>query len=154
MSFLNKLKRRVDVLEEGKLAEAAKQEQKKEPIGGSNYAQLDVDIYEAPSKYVILAAIPGVDIASLNISIGEENDVLVIQGKKESPIEELLATEKKVASHHQECQWGEFYRQIILPQEVNPEQIDAYEEKGVLVITLPILRLIKGKKNIQISLKD
>lgn len=154
MSFLDKLKRKVDVLEEGKLKEAEGGEPKKDLMSsGTSYAQLDVDIYETPEKYIILGSIAGVDIKNLELSVGEENDVLIIQGKKETPIEQLKAGESKIVPHHQECQWGEFYRQIILPQEINPEMIEAYEEKGVLVIILPMLRLQRGKKNIQVSLK-
>lgn len=154
MSFLDKLKRKVDVLEEGKLNEAEKGKQKKEALGASSFAQLDVDIFESPQAFIILGSISGVDLKTLDISISDENDVLVIQGKKESPIDKIKETEKNIVHHHQECQWGDFYRQIVLPQEVNPEQIDAYEERGVLVITLPILRLQRGKKNIQVASKD
>ena len=154
MSFLDKLKRKVDVLEEGKVNEAVREKQMKEATANSNYTQLDVDIFETPTKFYILAAIPGVDLKNLDITIGEENDVLVIQGKKESPIEQFKTTEKSLVHHHRECQWGDFYRQIILSQEINPEQIDAYEEKGVLVIILNLLRLQKGKKNINVSIKE
>jgi HSP20 family molecular chaperone IbpA len=52
----------------------------------------------------------------------------------------------------QECQWGHFYRQIILPQEVNVNEIEAKFRKGVLVLHLPLLRLqTKGKKKIAIQ---
>jgi HSP20 family protein len=149
MSFLDKLKRKVDIIEEDKFSDPEKETQKKEIVTASNFAQLDVDIYESPNSFLVFAAIPGVNINNLDISVGEENDVLIIKGKKESPLE--LMKEKKLEHHHQECQWGDFYRQIILPQEINPELIEAYEERGVLVITLPILRLQKGKKNIQVT---
>jgi HSP20 family molecular chaperone IbpA len=52
----------------------------------------------------------------------------------------------------QECQWGHFYRQIILPQEVNVNEIEAKFRKGVLILHLPLLRLqTKGKKKIAIQ---
>lgn len=150
MSFLDKLKRRVDVIEEDKT-----QGEKKGVLqSASSFAQLDVDIFETPNKYIIVGMISGVDIKTLEISVGDENDVLIIQGKKESPIEQIKLTEKGLAHHHQECQWGDFYRQIILPQEVNPEMIEAYEDRGVLVINLPMLRLAKGIKNIVVTSKS
>jgi HSP20 family protein len=151
MAFLDKLKRKIEVLEDDK--QPLKTE-KIENGGGSNYVQLDVDIYEAATKYIIIAVIAGVDLASMDISVGEENDVLIIQGKKASPIEILKQGEKNLVLHHQECQWGDFYRQIILPQEINPERVDAYEDKGVLIINLPLLRLQKGVKSIQIKSKE
>lgn len=152
MAFLDKLKRKVETLEEDKFN--AEAEQKQEPKAATGFSQLDVDIFETPTKYFIITPIAGVDIKTLDISIGEENDVLVIQGKKKSPIEKIQETEKGVVQHHQECQWGEFYRQIILPQEVSADKIEAYEERGMLVITLPLLRLAKGKRNIEVKLKN
>lgn len=155
MAFLDKLKRRVDTLNQDRFNnEEAAQEEKKPNIADTSYAQLDVDIFETPNKYFIITPIAGVDIKTVDISIGDENDVLVIQGKKSSPIEKIRETEKNLVQHHQECQWGDFYRQIILPQEVNPEKIEAYEERGMLVVSLPLLRLEKGKKSIEIKLRD
>ncbi len=152
MAFLDKLKRKVETLEEDKFNNGP--DKKQELASGSNYAQLDVDIYETPTKYYIVTPIAGVDIKTLDISVGDENDVLVIQGKKMSPIQKIQATEKNLVQHHQECQWGDFYRQIILPQEVAPEKIEAYEERGMLVVSLPLLRLAKSKKSIEIKLKN
>lgn len=153
MAFLDKLKRKVETLEEDKFNGESEVDKQKQGTDTS-FAQLDVDIYETTNKYYVVTPIAGVDIKSLDISIGEENDVLVIQGKKRSPIEKIQETEKNLVQHHQECKWGEFYRQIILPQEVNSEKIEAYEERGMLVITLPLLRLTKGKRSIEIKLKN
>jgi HSP20 family protein len=156
MAFLDKLKRRVETIDQERFnsEEGGEQKSKKEVSTEASYAQLDVDIYETPNKYYVITPIAGVDVKTVDISIGEENDVLIIQGKKRSPIEKIEETEKNLVQHHQECQWGDFYRQIILPQEVNPEKIEAYEERGMLVISLPLLRLEKGKRSIQIKLKD
>lgn len=155
MAFLDKLKRRVDTIDKDRFNNQEGGEPEKKPVGAeTSFAQLDVDIFETPNKYFIITPIAGVDIKTVDISIGDDNDVLVIQGKKSSPIEKIKETEKNLVQHHQECQWGDFYRQIILPQEVNPEKIEAYEERGMLVISLPLLRLEKGKRSIEIKLKD
>lgn len=153
MAFLDKLKRKVDVIEAGQNKPGEGDGQKKELHAGSTYAQIEVDIYQNTDKFIICAAIPGVDVEKINISINEDNDTVTIQGKKESPIEKLRAEDKSLIPHHQECPWGEFYRQIVLPQEVNSEQISAYEEKGLLVVVLPILRLQKGNKDIKVEIK-
>ncbi len=152
MSFLNKLKRQVDTIESKK--EGDKKEIKKEEIDrkSSNFSEIDVDIYETPTKFYVYALIPGVDSEKLEISVEEENDVIVIQGKKESPAIEIKETSQR---HHQECQWGEFYRQIILPQEIDVAKIEASTKKGILILALPKLRLqSKGKKKIDIKEKD
>jgi len=150
MAFLDKLKRKVDVIEAKAGTPAG---DKSEPHAGSNYVQIEVDIYQTQEKFVICAAIAGADPDKISISINEENDTVTIQGKKESPLEKLRAEDKTLVPHHQECPWGEFYRQIVLPQEVNAEQITAYEAKGILVVVLPILRLQKGNKEIKVEIK-
>lgn len=152
MAFLDKLKRKVDVIEAGSKKTGDGDAQKKELRTGSSYAQIEVDIYQTKEKFIICAAIPGVDADKINISINEDNDTVTIQGKKESPLEKMRAEDKSLIPHHQECPWGEFYRQIVLPQEVNSEQISAHEEKGLLVMVLPILRLQKGNKDIKVKI--
>jgi HSP20 family protein len=154
MSFLDKLKRKVDILEENQPSDTENEKQKSDVLNGTNFTQLDVDIYETASRYVVLAAIPGVDSKKVDISVGEQNDVLIIQGAKESPMDQLKLPGEKILPQHTECMWGNFYRQIILPQEVNPDAIEAFEENGILVIILPLLRLAHGKKSIEVSIKD
>ena len=39
----------------------------------------------------------------------------------------------------EECHWGDFYRQIILPDEIDPEHAEAKTKDGVLVLRLPLI---------------
>ena len=153
MTFLDKLKRKIAVeenkIDTTKVAVKEGLETKK----SSDFAQLDVNIYQTSSKFVIIAVIPGVDINSLDISVENENDVVTLRGKKEPPKEEVEEKEKKEYLH-QECQWGEFYRQIILPQEVNVSKIEARKERGTLIVKLPLLRLRKKGSKIVIKSSD
>ncbi len=47
---------------------------------------------------------------------------------------------------HQECYWGRFSRTIILPQEIDPDKVQASIKNGVLKITLPKINKSKTKK--------
>lgn len=144
MSFLDKLKVKI----EGDGPTPDTKEEKK--VGGENsdFLQLSVDIYQNSKNIIIIAPIPGVEVDDLEINIENENDVVTIQGQRKMP--EIAEDNKNVL--RQECLWGQFYRQIILPQEVNIEGIDARFRKGILVLTLPLLRLqVKGKKKIQVK---
>jgi HSP20 family protein len=147
MSFLDKLK--VKVEGEG-LGEDKEKEEDKKDQKSSGFLQLDVDIYQTSSDIVVIAPIPGVEVKNLDISIENENDVITIQGKRELPLlleEEVGEEDKKYL--RQECQWGPFYRQIILPQEINVSEVEAKFKKGILILKLPLLRLqTKGKKKI------
>lgn len=147
MSFLDKLKVKVEEIE----PVAAKVDDNKQKLQ-AGFLQLNVDIYQTAEEIVIVAPIPGVDISDLDISIENENDVVTIQGRRDMPeLEgEEKATDKKYL--RQECEWGQFYRQIILPQEVNVADVQAKFKKGILVLRLPMLRLqTNGRKKISVS---
>jgi HSP20 family protein len=147
MSFLDKLKVKVDQEESRELEAKELQKDKK----SSGFLQLDVDILQSSDSIIIIAPIPGVEVKDLDISIENENDVVTIQGKRDMPGDiELGEDEKKHL--RQECHWGPFYRQIILPQEVNVADVEAKFKKGILILTLPLLRLqTSGKKKIVVN---
>jgi len=150
MSFLDKLKVKVEQIEP---TEVQKTDDNKEKLQ-AGFLQLDVDIYQTSDEIVIIAPIPGVEVKELEISIENENDVVTIQGRRDLPTEaeENSDIEKKYL--RQECEWGQFYRQIILPQEINVAGVQAKFKKGILMLHLPLLRLqTGGRKKIAIDLE-
>ena len=147
MSFLDKLKVKV---EEGGAVENQAQNEKKDKKS-SGFLQLDVDILQTTDAIIVIAPIPGVEVKDLDISIENENDVVTIQGKRQMPGSVDFGGEEKKYLR-QECHWGPFYRQIILPQEVNVTDVEAKFKKGILILRLPLLRLqINGKKKIVVN---
>jgi len=147
MSFLDKLKTKVENTEP---EEEKKDDNKSKQSAG--FMQLDVDIYQNDKAIIIIAPIPGVEVRDVDISIENENDVVTIQGRRELPAleEEVEGEEGKFL--RQECGWGKFYRQIILPQEINISEVEAKFKKGILILRLPLLRLqTKGKKKIIVN---
>ncbi|MFC1678443.1 Hsp20/alpha crystallin family protein, partial [Patescibacteria group bacterium] len=124
--------------------------------------QLDVDIFQTPSDIIIVAPIPGVEVKDIDISIENENDVVTLQGKREIPIKDIQELdeeggeeqleEEEIKYLRQELEWGPFYRQIILPQEINVSEVEAKFRKGILILKLPLLRLqTKGRKRIVVK---
>lgn len=150
MSFLDKLKVKV---EDQPIDATAQINDNKNELESAGFLQLDVDIYQTANEIVITAPIPGVDVNELDISIENENDVVTIQGKRELPqLDGDVIAEKDKKYLRQECQWGPFYRQIILPQEVNVSEVKALFRKGILILKLPLLRLqTSGKKKIAVN---
>ncbi len=149
MSFLEKLK--VKVENTNTPASETAEEEESEEQKNSEFLQLEVDIYQTSSEIMIIAPIPGVDVKDIDISIENENDVVTIQGSREVPLIDEGKKENKTYLR-QECQWGPFYRQIILPQEVNVSEVEAKFKKGILLLKLPLLRLQnKGKKKIEVE---
>lgn len=98
--------------------------------------ELAIDVYQTENELVIQAAVAGVKIEDLDISI--EKDVLAIKGCREKPFEE------KGDYFTQECFWGPFSREIILPVEIDPNQTIAKMKEGVLTIRIP--KILREKK--------
>lgn len=104
--------------------------------------QLAIDVYHTPTKLVINSTIAGAKPEDIDISLN--NDMLTIKGKRETP------SNTKIESYlHRECYWGSFSRSIILPFEIDPKNIKAALENGVLTITLT-----KAKKELAIKVKE
>lgn len=150
MSFLDKLKVKVEEIEPIE----PQQDDNKEKIQ-AGFLQLNVDIYQTSEEIVIVAPIPGVEVDNLDITIENENDVVTIQGRRDLPMQEDEETEEKKDDKkylRQECEWGQFYRQIILPQEINVASVKAKFKKGILMLHLPLLRLqTGGRKKISVD---
>jgi len=108
-----------------------------EPVG-----KLAVDVYQTETELVIQSAVAGVKVEDLEVSI--EGDLITIRGLREKPFSE------KADYFTQECYWGPFAREIILPVEIDPGRVAASIKEGVLTIRIPkILR--DRKKKIQVK---
>lgn len=100
-------------------------------------AQLTVDVYQTPTDIIVQTMAAGVKPEDLSIEIGR--DMITIKGKREES--------KSVSEENyfiQELYWGAFSRTILLPQEVEPEEAEAIEKHGLLIIKLP--KIDKSKK--------
>jgi len=92
--------------------------------------ELVVDVFETGSDFVVLAAIAGVQIKDIDISL--EKDMMIIKGNRCHPHE---GENKKY--FFQECHWGPFSRKIILPENIDIDSADAQMDKGILTIKIP-----------------
>jgi len=109
-------------------------EQTKEPEDIFNQSgELVVDVYETNSDFVVLAAIAGVQIKDIDISL--EKDMMVIKGNRSDPNKGFENIEKKY--FYQECYWGAFCRKVVLPENIDIEKADAQIDKGILTIKIP-----------------
>ena len=95
--------------------------------------ELAIDVYQTETHLVIQSAIAGVKPEDLDISM--ERDILTIKGIRQKPFEE------NGDYFTQECYWGPFSREVILPVEVDPDRAEATMKDGILTIRIPkILR--------------
>lgn len=101
--------------------------------------QLAIDVYETNGNLVVQSTIAGIKSEDLDITI--ENDLVTIRGKRNQP------TEAENRNYfYQECYWGSFSRQVILPEEVDGSKAEAKMKDGVLTLTIPKIQRKKKKK--------
>ena len=101
--------------------------------------QLAIDVYQTDGEIVIQAAIAGIKPSDLDISI--ENDLVTIRGKREKTFEKIERN-----YFYQECYWGRFSREVILPAEVDASRTEASMKDGILTIRIPKIEREKKRK--------
>ncbi len=128
---------------EKKTVKQAKMPPKKEESEESSWfepeGELAVDVYQTNGEIVIQSTIAGVSADELDIAI--ENDIVTISGERRNPNEE-----EDKSYFYQECYWGPFSRQIILPEEIDTSRIEASMKDGVFTLRLPKLERQKVKR--------
>jgi HSP20 family protein len=98
-----------------------------------------VDIQETEEAYKLQAELPGLTKDDINITL--ENNVLRLSGERKFEKEA-----RKESYHRVERTYGAFSRAFSLPQQVNPEGVQAAFENGVLTITVPKAEQAKPRK--------
>jgi HSP20 family protein len=89
-----------------------------------------LDVAETDGEFEITVELPGVDEKDVDVTLW--GDVLTIKGEKKSETED-----KKKDFHRIERSYGMFQRQMSIPFDVDPKDVDAKFKKGVLTVTLP-----------------
>jgi HSP20 family protein len=89
-----------------------------------------MDVSETEKELRIQAELPGVSERDIEVSLHE--DVLTIRAEKKQE-----RKEEREGVHFSERSFGTFQRSLRLPYQVNPDQVQARFENGVLSVTLP-----------------
>lgn len=116
--------------------------------------QLKVDIFQTPDAIQVYAQIAGAGIEDYSVLIEGDNDIVVIKGERTRPNGEYFnhsggEQKQQVLG---ECVWGSFYRQIILPAEVDAERAEAKSTNGVLMLYLPLQKA--SNKGVKLSVTN
>src|SRR6266481_6125691 len=88
-----------------------------------------VDIYEDEHTITLKLEVPGIDEKDIDVRI--EGNTLTVHGERKIEKEEKEENFRRV-----ERQYGEFTRSFTLPSSVDPGQVSANYEKGLLKIKL------------------
>jgi HSP20 family molecular chaperone IbpA len=147
-SFLDRLKKKdvVQSTSDDKKQDQLAAQNKPPAEAGAPAEQLKVDIFQTHGAILIYSQIAGTGISDFSVSIEGDGDVVVIKGDRKRP-DDLFQShmapgvqQQDEAKEHllEECSWGKFYRQIILPAEVDAAQTEAKMHEGVLMLRLPL----------------
>ena len=88
-----------------------------------------VDVYEDEHNITLKIEVPGIDEKDIDVSI--ENNTLAVHGQRKFEKEEKEENFQRIERHY-----GSFTRSFTLPTSVDPEQVSAHYDKGVLKIRL------------------
>lgn len=125
----------------GAPAKGAPQQSGPQEVVPGHALQLPVDVFQSDTEIVVYAQLAGMDMRTLDVTISGENDVISIQGTALRP-EHMMAESHGARDGEftlEECHWGDFYRQIILPDQIDPERAEAKTKDGVLALRLPLV---------------
>ena len=105
--------------------------------------QLALDILETEYDIVILSPIAGIDLDDIDLSFAKS--VLIIKWIRKRP--DIF--ESEVTVRNSECYWWAFIRNVILPENLDFDSIEATMENNLLIITIKKLQF--SSQNIKIN---
>lgn len=98
-----------------------------------------INVWRGPDGVLVTAEVPGVRIEDIELTVHQ--NTLTIKGKRTAE-----ASEPDVSFHRRERSYGPFGRTIALPFNVDPDQVRAQCDNGILSVTLPRPESEKPKK--------
>lgn len=101
--------------------------------------QLTIDMYQTKDNVIIKSTIAGVKPEDIDVTIA--NDMVTVRGERRKDFE--ASSEDYF---YQECYWGSFSRSVVLPVDVDIENVSADLKDGILTVTLPKAAKAKAKK--------
>lgn len=93
----------------------------------SNGWNPNVDLFENPNEWIVLAEVPGVSKKDLKINF--ENGVLTLSGERNNDSEQDFQLK--------ETESGSFCRGFAFPSDIDPELIKAELKDGILEVKVP-----------------
>lgn len=103
-----------------------------------------MDVHETDKAVQVQAELPGVSENDIEVSLNQ--DVLTLRAEKKQE-----SKQESGGVHLSERSYGIFQRSLRLPFPVNPDQVQAQFENGVLRITLPKTQPQERTRRIQVQ---
>jgi HSP20 family protein len=107
------------------------------PFGGGLWSP-HIEVGEREGQLVVKADLPGVTKDDIRVEL--HDDALVIEGERRQEQQE-----QREGVSYSERSYGSFTRSIPLPQGVQPDDVDARFENGVLEVCLKLPQQQRGR---------
>jgi len=107
-------------------------------LSQSPVAAMPMDAYRHGDEFVINLDLPGVDPASVDVTV--ERNVLTVSAERSWEPQE---GDQVIASERPQ---GSFSRQLFLGESLDAERIGARYEHGVLTVTVPVAEKVKPRR--------
>jgi len=104
------------------------------PVGIDYERAFRLDIVDRDKELIVRAELPGVEKDDVEVTIA--GDRLMIEAEREFEEED-----EKDDFYRHEMGYGKLMRTVALPVEVDPENIHAELQEGILKVTLPKIRV-------------
>lgn len=105
--------------------------------------QISLDIIEKDNSIIIIAPIAWVELKHIDLTVNK--NILIISWNRKKPLEYY---EWNIL-RNSECFWWEFSRNIILPENMDFDNIKAVMENNLLIVNIPRINL--DSKSIKIN---
>jgi HSP20 family protein len=112
--------------------------------GGGVALSPNMDVSETENEVRICAELPGVKEEDVDLTLND--DVLTIRGEKK-----FERKDDRENYHFLERSYGSFQRSLRLPYPVNPDEVRADFENGVLTVSIPKSQQQQRSRRIQVQ---
>ncbi|MBP3251272.1 MAG: Hsp20/alpha crystallin family protein [Prevotella sp.] len=107
-----------------------------------------INVKETDKAYIVELAAPGMKKEDFNVHINDEGNLIIKMEQKEEKKEE----DKSTRYLRREFSYSKYEQTLILPDDVEKDQIKAHVENGVLTVELPKHEEQKVKVSRQIEI--
>jgi len=108
---------------------------------GETSSVAPLNVWEEENSYVVEAAVPGFRMEDLEVALCEGQ--LTLSGRQSA---ELEVEKEGVSYRHRESVRKSFRRIVSLPENVDPDRIEAKLKDGILTIEIPKSESAKPRK--------
>jgi HSP20 family protein len=91
-----------------------------------------VDIHEYPDRFELYVDLPGVDPATIDLTL--DGGILTLSGDRPLPTRKAG---EETQGRRVERGHGQFHRRFVLPDSVDSEKVNVTGSHGVLTVTIP-----------------